>query len=486
MNDSKNVVMLNLDVPHFYPKQVQFMKSRSKYIAYGGARGGGKSFAARWKAVLLANRYKGIQILLLRRTLPELRENHLIPLQKILNTETKDKDARLSVYKDVTKEFMFHNGSRIKLGYCDSENDVLQYQGQAYDVIIMEEATHFTEFQFTTLTESNRPSGLMEEKFSPRMYFTCNPGGVGHQWVKRLFIDRVYKRSEKEEDYAFIPSLVYENEWLMQNDPDYVRVLENLPEERRNAMLYGNWDVYDGQFFSEFDRKIHVIEPTKLPKLFSLYRTMDYGLDMFACYHIIIDSQSKIKIIHEIHEKDLIVSDACKKMKEITTSLGFEEDDVQLTLAPDDLWNRNSESGKSTNDLFYDNGVILTKVNRDRVAGWLAVKELLRTYETRDSITGDPVTTARLQIYSVCRNLIRCIPLLQFDSKKYNDAATEPHDITHGPDALRCFATYWTTAPTLSLMPKRNKIEWTEDMIDDYYNGDDRIKERMIELYGEI
>ena len=219
-------------------------------------RGGGKSFSARWKATLLAFRYNGIQILLLRRTLPELRENHLIPLQKILNTNSKDKNKRMAEYKEVTKEFIFYNGSRIKLGYCDSENDVLQFQGQAYDVIMIEEATHFTEFQFQTLTESNRPSGLMEEQFSPRMYFTCNPGGVGHAWVKRLFIDCEYRNAEKPEDYCFIPSLVYENEWLMENDPDYVRTLENLPEERRNAMLYGNWDIYDGQFFDEFDRKI--------------------------------------------------------------------------------------------------------------------------------------------------------------------------------------------------------------------------------------
>src|SRR5574344_121124 len=140
---NEHYVTLTLQVPDFYPKQELFMKSKKKYVAYGGARGGGKSFAARWKATLLAMRYSGIQILLLRRTLPELRENHLIPLQKILNTQKKNKEERLSEYKDVTKEFIFPNGSRIKLGYCDSENDVLQFQGQAYDVIMIEEATHF-------------------------------------------------------------------------------------------------------------------------------------------------------------------------------------------------------------------------------------------------------------------------------------------------------------------------------------------------------
>lgn len=477
---------LKLDVPEFYPKQIEFMKSKARYTAYGGARGGGKSFAARWKVLLLALRYSGIQILLLRRTLPELRENHLIPLQKLLHTEDRNKDNHIANYKEVTKEFIFPNGSRIKLGYCDSENDVLQYQGQAYDVICMEEATHFTEFQFQTLTESNRPSGLMEEPFSPRMYFTCNPGGVGHAWIKRLFIDKDYRRSEREEDYLFIPSLVYENAWLMENDPEYVRTLENLPEDRRNAMLYGNWDIYDGQFFDEFDRNIHTLNPEPLPKVFRLYRCMDYGLDMFASYHVLILENGDIRFIHEIYEKNLIVSEACEKLKETTKSLGFKEQDVYLTLAPSDLWNTNSQTGKSTADIFYENGVVLTEVSRERVSGWLAVKELMRPYEVRDIHTGDLVKTAKLKIYNNCRNLIRCIPLLQYDDKKYNDCATEPHELTHGPDALRCFATYWTRKPSTDVLPKAIRMKWTEDMLDDYYNGDKYTKERMIELYGEI
>jgi phage terminase large subunit len=132
-------------------------------------RGGGKSWAARRKAVLLALNYSGIQILILRRTLKELRENHVLNLQ----TELKD----IAKYDAQNKEFKFPNRSRILLGYCQAESDVLQYQGQAYDVIFLEEATQFTEFQKDTLTESNRSSGIMMEKFTPRMYFTCNPGG---------------------------------------------------------------------------------------------------------------------------------------------------------------------------------------------------------------------------------------------------------------------------------------------------------------------
>ncbi|MEG0703451.1 MAG: phage terminase large subunit, partial [Christensenella sp.] len=231
--------MRELNLGNAYPKQIQFFLASGRYIAYGGARGGGKSWAARVKVVLLALNYGGIQMLLLRRTLPELRENHVVALVKLLKGVAR--------YKESTREFIFPNQSRLKLGYCDTEKDVLQYQGQAYDVIIMEEATQFTEFQYQTLTESNRSSGMCAEKFSPRMYLTCNPGGVGHAWVKRLFIDKDYIGSERAEDYAFIPAKVYDNKHLMEKDPEYVRVLENISDPaRRAAMLDGDWDIFIG------------------------------------------------------------------------------------------------------------------------------------------------------------------------------------------------------------------------------------------------
>ena len=158
-----------------YPKQREFLEATNKYIGYGGARGGGKSHVARLKAILLALNYEGLQILFLRRNLTELRENHVIPMIRMLKTEAKNEKDRIAEYRAQTKEFVFPTGSRIVLGYCSNEKDVLQFQGQAYDVIFMEEATQFTEFQFQTLTESNRSSGLCKQQFKPRMYFTCNP-----------------------------------------------------------------------------------------------------------------------------------------------------------------------------------------------------------------------------------------------------------------------------------------------------------------------
>lgn len=423
-----------LNIGELYPKQKEFCLATNKYICYGGARGGGKSHVSRIKMVLLALNYPGIQILLLRRTLKELRENHVLQLQKLLNCTDKDPTKRIANYKESTKEFLFPNGSRIVLGYCDNEKDVLQYQGQAYEVIVLEEATHFTEFQFQTLTESNRMSGNMKQKFNPRMYFTCNPGGVGHAWVKRLFIDRDYKPTENPDDYKFIPSLVFENKYIMENDPDYVKVLENLPEDRKQAMLYGNWDVFDGQFFREFNRNVHVIEPFQIPSHWNRYTAMDYGLDMFAVLFIAVDEKGKSYVYNEIHRSNLIVSEARQILKSFMRNIKY-----KAIYAPPDLWGRNRDTGKRTAEIFFEGGVDLAKSSNDRIKGWLNVKEWLKVRKVRNEQTGELYEDSDLKIFANCKNLIRCLPQLQHDEKEPNDVATEPHEITHITDALRYY-----------------------------------------------
>ena len=434
------------NIGELYPKQKEFCLATNKYICYGGARGGGKSHVSRIKMCLLALNYSGIQILLLRRTLKELRENHVLQLQKLLKN--------IAVYKENTKEFLFPNGSRIVLGYCDNEKDVLQYQGQAYEVIVLEEATHFTEFQFQTLTESNRMSGNMVEQFKPRMYFTCNPGGVGHMWVKRLFIDRDYKGKEKPEDYKFIPSLVYENKYLMERDPGYVEALENLPEDRKQAMLYGNWDVFDGQFFREFKRSVHVIEPFQMPEHWNRYIAIDYGLDMFAVLFIAIDTKGKAYVYNEIHKSNLIVSEAVQTLKSY-----MRQNKYKYIYAPPDLWNRNRDTGKSTAELFYEGGVDLTKASNNRISGWLNVKEWLRVKKVRHEQTGELYEDSDLKIFNDCLNLIKYLPQLQHDEKDPNDVATEPHEPTHITDALRYFCVS-RTAPTKETINKETTFNF--------------------------
>ena len=415
---------MTLEIGDLYPKQLEFCKATNKYVCYGGARGGGKSHVSRIKMCLLALHYSGIQILLLRRTLPELRENHLVPLQKMLKG--------IAVYRDSHKEFSFPNGSRIKLGYCATENDVLQYQGQAYEVIVLEEATMFTLFQYTTLTESNRLSQMMDEPFEPRMYFTCNPGGVGHAWVKRLFIDKDYKSTEKPEDYKFIPAVVYENQYLMENDPGYVEKLKNLPEDRRRAMLDGDWDVFEGQYFSEFRNHIHTIDPINIDPNWNKYITLDYGLDMLAVLWIAVDGQDNVYVYKELYESNLIISEACKRIKEVNGS-----DNVVCNYAPPDLWQRKSNTGEDSAEVFKQNGIKLTKSSNERIQGWYAVKEFLKVIKTRDEQTGEEIKTSKLKIFRNCSNLIRTLPMLQYDEKKPNDVSNQPHELTHINDALR-------------------------------------------------
>lgn len=408
-----------------YPnvKQIEFFKATARHIAYGGARGGGKSWAMRRKFVLLALRYPGLKLLLLRRTLPELKENHILPLLSEL--------YGYATYKETDKSFTFPNGSRLKLGYCDHEKDVFQYQGQEYDVIGFEEATHFSESMKDFIITSNRST---RSDFTPRVYYTSNPGNVGHHWFKRLFIDRDYRAREKAENYTFIPAKVYDNEVLMKNNPEYIETLENLPENQRRAMLDGDWDAFDGQYFGEFSRDIHVIEPFSIPKQWRRYTATDYGLDMLATYWIAVDTQGNAFVYKELYESNRIISEAAGRMKEVNG-----DDSVYRWYAPPDLWNRRQETGKSAAELFRENGVTLFKSNNNRVQGWYNVKEWIKPYQTRDEQTGETITTAKLRIFKNCVNLIRTLPQLQFDEKNPNDVANDPHEITHGPDAIRYF-----------------------------------------------
>lgn len=332
----------------------------------------------------------------------------------------------LARYSRQEKCFYFPNGSILELGYCASESDVLQYQGQEYDIIFIDEATQFTEFQFETLTACVRGAN----NFPKRMYLTCNPGGVGHEWVKRLFVSRKYRETENPDDYEFISATVFDNKVLLDNDPGYVNMLNNLSEGLRQAWRDGNWDMLAGQYFSEFDRNVHVIEPFSIPENWKRYRTIDYGLDCLACLWIAIDERGDYYVYREYAESDKVISQGAEEIRALT-----EEENIFYTVAPDDLWARSQETAKSKADIFRENGLSLLKGNRNREAGWLAIKELL-TVKNGES---------RLKIFSTCVDLIECLPALQRDAKKPTDCMTEPHDITHLPDALRYFCLQYTT-----------------------------------------
>ncbi len=416
-----------------YPPQEAFFIATCRRIAYGGARGGGKSFAMRNKMILLAMAHPGIQILLLRRTFPELRENHILPLRKVL--------GRMAKYTESTKEFAFKNGSRIKLGYCQNEGDILQYQGQSYEVVAMEEATQFTELQYHALTECCRLSGYLRDGFIPRMYFTCNPGGVGHNWVKRLFIDKNYRQGENPEDYCFIKSTVYDNVFMMENNPSYINNLESLPPLRRAAMLEGNWDVFEGQCFPEFCREKHMISPFAIPEDWVRFAALDYGLDMTAClWFAHPPDKSCLCVYRELYKPNLLLSEAGEQIASLCQG-----EDIRYIASSPDLAGRRQDSGRSGFDLLRGAGVRgLRAADNRRIDGWRRVREFLKSEKDKEKY---------IKIFSNVTHLARTLPALSFDQKAVEDVSLTPHELTHAPDAFRY------GIMSLSFLPSGHSVE---------------------------
>jgi phage terminase large subunit len=208
----------------------------------------------------------------------------------------------------------------------------------------------------------------------------------------------------------------------------------SLSDQERKQLLEGDWDTFTGQYFGEFNRGIHVIEPFVIPNHWKRYNTIDYGLDKLASYWIAIDTQGNAFVYKELYQSDLIISEAAKRMLEVNN-----KEDIHSWYAPPDLWNRRQETGKSAADLFRENGVNLRKSSNNRVQGWYNVKEWIKPFDLRDEQTGELKPTSRMKIFSNCTNLIRTLPMLRSDEKNPNDVATEPHEITHAPDSLRYF-----------------------------------------------
>ena len=393
-------------------RQRQFFASRARYTAYGGARGGGKSWALRRKLTALCLRYPGIRCLLVRRTYAELRSNHVEPLLA--------EYGRLIRYVDAEKALLFPNGSRISLGYCASERDVLRYQGQEYDIIAIDEATQLSEYQFSIFKASLRGVGDRPR----RMYLTCNPGGIGHSWVKRLFVDRDFRPDENPKDYRFIPAVVYDNPILLRADPDYVRQLESLPARLRDAWLHGRWDVFEGQFFPEFRHELHVVPAGVIPQSLRRFASLDYGFDMLACLLLGVDGEGNLYVLRELMRPNLTLGEAGEAVATFCQG-----ECVEYLVASPDLWNRRQDTGRSGLEIMQSvRGMPpMTAADDRRIPGWRILREYLNSNDG----------TPRLWISEVCTELIRCLPALLCDPNRGEDAAGEPHAVTHAPEALR-------------------------------------------------
>lgn len=443
-------------------KQELFIKATETEVLFGGAAGGGKSYGQIIDALLFALRYPRSKQLILRRSFAELDKS-------IIRTALSLYPREIFSYNASAHTGRFANGSVIDFGYCANENDVYQYQSAEYDVVRFDELTHFTEAQYVYLISRVRGAN----PYPKQIKSSTNPGGVGHGWVKARFVDPAPAGVEFQGSDGmtriFIPSLLKDNKPLCLADPAYGKRLEALPENERRALLLGDWNIFDGQYFSEFDAAVHVCEPFPIPREWRKWRAFDYGLDRLACLWIAVDSLGTAYVFRELGESDLPISAAAEKIAEYTEK----DEDIYATLAPPDLWSRSQETGRSKALLFYEAGISLSKSNNDREAGWLAVKELLRV-----GADGE----VHLKIFSTCRELIRCLPALLRDKRRPTDCATEPHEITHAPDALRYFAVSRTSPAEREAAAR---VRYSADQLEDYFNAkSDEERQMIIKRYG--
>jgi hypothetical protein len=406
-------------------RQEEFFRSTVMHTAYGGARGGGKSWAMRRKFILLALRYKGLRLLLLRRTMTELRKNHILPLMVELNGYAS--------YKTSEKAFVFPNGSRLELGYCDNDGDQLQYQGAEYDVIGFEEATNFRPEWITFISTSLR---TVRQDFKPRIYYTCNPGGIGHSYIKRLFIDRRFNEGEDPADYVFIPARVYDNEVLMRSNPEYIKMLEALPQAKRKAHLEGDWNVYEGQVFEEFrddtehylDRRYtHVIKEFDIPRSWRVYRSFDFGYSKpFSCGWWAVDFDGRLYRILELYgcvknSADTGVKWSPDKIFEEIARTEREHEYLRgrqiYGVADPAIWEKSG--GVSIAETAERHGIFFDKGDNKRIPGWMQLHFRLQFDED-----GIPM----IYIFQNCRSFIRTLPTLTYDPHIPEDIDTSLED----------------------------------------------------------
>ena len=438
---------LNIVIPEPNDRQKLFLADHHKYVAFGGARGGGKSWSIRTKAILLAFSYPGIKQTIFRRNYKELTDNHIDPLKAMMPYEAYS-------YNDGRKEMAFPNGSKILFRHLNNARDLEKYRGTETDVLYIDEATQFSFEEYSVLKATVRGVG----NYPRRIYLTTNPGGVGHSWVKRLFVDRQFEPNEIPEEYSFIKSRVLDNKILMETNPDYVSQLEALPPKLRKAWLEGDWNIFEGMFFEEFrddpehylDRKYtHVIEPFEVPPEWKIYRAFDFGYARpFACEWIAVDFNGVAYNILELYgctdEPNTGVKWIPDKIFDEIHRIECEHRWLKgkqiIGVADPAIWN--AESGESVADVASRHGVYFAKGDNARIPGWMQMH-----YRFFFDENGD----AMMYFFKNCKGAIRTLPTLLYDEYKVEDLDTDGED--HIADALRYFCMSRVIKPRMAAAP---------------------------------
>lgn len=453
-------MVLNLTVT---PKQKKFMDSRADETLFGGAAGGGKSRGQLVDALLYGLRYPGSRQLMLRRTYPDLERS-------LVQEHLKFFPLKVYRYNSSTHRGMLKNGSVLEFGYCDKENDVYRYQGAEYDVVRFDELTHFTYNQYIYLM--SRVRGVMP--FPRGIKSSTNPGGVGHAWVKERFIDpapagQMFKAGKRTR--LFIPSLVQDNPFLMQGDPEYVQRLEMLPEEQRKALLLGDWDIFSGQVFEEWRNDpthykdgawTHVIEPFEIPSWWKIWRGFDFGYSKpFSVGWYAADGDGKVYRIKEWY--------GCTKEPNTGLKLTPQEiaEGIREREENDPMLRGRQIIGVADPAIFEESrgeSIAQMMVRPPNMVYWQPGdhKRLPGLMQCHYRLAFDKNGQCMFQVFNTCRGFIRTVPMLVYSETRPEDIDTDMED--HIYDEWR----YVMMASPISPRPNVKRSVPEEDPLDLY------------------
>ena len=455
--------MATIEIPYQQSeKQAIFHASAADETFFGGAKGGGKSTALVMDVLGYALEYAGAECYLFRETYDDLEANLIAEWKRRV-------PAQLYKYNESKHIATLINSSVVKFRYVSNYTDAERYQGRSIDYIGVDELTKHEEKTIQELLSCLRSA----KGFPPTFKATGNPGGIGHRWVKARYItkteygEKEYRDLDTGNIIKFVPSQVYDNPALMANDPAYVKRLENLPEAKKRAFLYGDWDVYTGQGFPEWSEKIHVVDNFPIPDYWRKWRCLDNGYaDPFYWGWMAVSPEGTVYLYREFtrteEEPRLLYTEQAQKVVELATYAELLEDGVSekqerisYTVAGVDAWNKHHRdtTGKDLTDYYAEGGVSgFIRAITDRKMRKDIMHEYLKPYF--DDVLGKYV--AKLQVFRSCKRFIEWMPELVEDPDDVNKIADCAWD--HGFDSVGYGIISFHAKQSKSPKPQKGKI----------------------------